>query len=151
MVYITSPYLAIDEPMIKALCLSGDSGVDVRLILPGIPDKKYAYLVAECYFGELLRHGVRLFTYEPGFIHSKVVLVDRTTAFVGSVNMDFRSFLLDFECGTLLYDVPAVENVLEDMDNTFAECKEVTMEAWKKRPWLRKALGTVLRLFAMWM
>lgn len=151
MVYITSPYLAIDEPMIKALCLSGDSGVDVRLILPGIPDKKYAYLVAECYFGELLRHGVRLFTYEPGFIHSKVVLVDRTTAFVGSVNMDFRSFLLDFECGTLLYDVPAVENVLEDMDNTFAECKEVTTEAWKKRPWLRKALGTVLRLFAMWM
>lgn len=150
MVYITSPYLAIDESMIKALCLAGDSGVDVRLMLPGIPDKKYAYLVAECYYGELLSHGVRIFTYNPGFLHSKLILADREAAFVGSVNMDYRSFRLHFECGTVLYDHPVIENVLEDMDEIIALSTEVTMETWRKRPWYRKALAAFLRLFAIW-
>lgn len=150
MVYVTSPYLAIDEAMIKALCLAGDSGVDVRLMLPGIPDKKYAYLVAECYFGELLSHGVQIFTYTPGFLHSKIVLADRETAFVGSVNVDYRSFRLHFECGTLIYDDPVVEEILEDLHGIIGESAEVSLEDWKKRPWYRKLLGTVLRLFAMW-
>jgi cardiolipin synthase len=151
MVYITTPYLAIDEPMIKALCLAGDSGVDVRLIMPGIPDKKYAYLAAESYFGELLSHGVKIYNYRPGFLHGKSVMVDRKVAFVGSVNMDFRSFQLHFECGTVLYDMPVIENILEDMDQTMEQSSQLTYEQWKKRPWLRKVIGTLLRLFAMWM
>ena len=151
MVYITTPYLAIDDPMTKALCLAGDSGVDVRLILPGTPDKKYAYLLAEGYYGELLSHGVRIFTYTPGFLHSKMILADRETAFVGSVNMDFRSFRLHFECGTVVYDDPVIEDILEDMYQTIDLSAEVTMESWKKRPWYRKVLGVVLRPFAIWM
>ncbi len=151
MAYITTPYLAIDDPMIKALCLAGDSGVDVRLCLPGVPDKKYAYLVAECYYGELLSHGVRIFTYSPGFLHSKSIVADREAAFVGSVNMDYRSFRLHFECGTLIYDHPAIENVLEDMDEIIDLSNEVTLETWRARPWYRKAASTFLRLFAIWM
>ncbi len=150
-VYITTPYLAIDEPMIKALCLAGDSGVDVYIIVPGIPDKKYAYLVAECYFGELMTHGVKIFRFTPGFIHSKSVMSDRQVAFVGSVNMDFRSFDLHFECGTVLYDVPAIRELAADLHQTIAQCEEVTMEQWRHRPWLRKGVGVLLRLFAMWM
>ena len=151
MVYVTTPYLAIDDAMIKALCLAGDSGVDVRLMLPGIPDKKYAYLVAECYYGELLSHGVRIFTYTPGFLHSKAILADREAVFVGSVNMDYRSFRLHFECGTLLFDHPVIENVLEDMDEIIALSEEVTLETWRRRPWYRKAMSAFLRLFAIWM
>ncbi len=150
-VYITTPYLAIDEAMIKALCVAGDSGVDVRIIVPGIPDKKYAYLVAECYFGELLNHGVKICRFSPGFIHSKSVLADRQIAFVGSVNMDFRSFDLHFECGSLLYNVPAINDLYLDILHTIEQSDEVTLEKWQARPWFRKALGILLRLFAMWM
>ena len=150
-VFITTPYLAIDDPMIKALCLAGDSGVDVRLIVPGIPDKKYAYLVAECYFGELLNHGVRIYRYTPGFLHSKSVVADGQAAFVGSVNMDFRSFHLHFECGTVLYDVPTIGELLADLHDTMEQSQTVTLEEWRNRPWVRKAVGVFLRLFAMWM
>jgi cardiolipin synthase len=107
--------------------------------------------VAECYYGELLSHGVRIFTYTPGFLHSKAILADREAVFVGSVNMDYRSFRLHFECGTLLFDHPVIENVLEDMDEIIALSEEVTLETWHRRPWYRKALSAFLRLFAIWM
>ena len=150
-VWITTPYLAIDEPMLKALCLAADSGVDVRLIMPGIPDHKFAYLVAESYFAELMEHHVKIYTFTPGLIHGKTVMADREIAFVGSVNMDYRSFQLHFECGEVLYGVPAIESLLEDMDNTMARCEPMTPERLAKRPLWRRAVGTILRLFAMWM
>ncbi len=150
-VYITTPYLAIDEPMIKALCLAGDSGVDVRLMMPGIPDHKFAYQVAQSYFPELTDHGVKIYTYTPGLIHGKTVMVDREAAFVGSVNMDFRSFQLHFECGELLYRVPAIESLLEDMDDIMAHSEPVTPARMAARPWYLRVVGVVLRLFAMWM
>lgn len=150
-VYITTPYLAIDEPMLKALCLAGDSGLDVRLIMPGIPDHKFAYLVAQSYFSELMEHNVKIFTFTPGLVHGKAVMVDREVAFVGSVNMDYRSFQLHFECGEVLYAMPAIESILEDMDTTMSRCEPVTPERMAARPLLHRALGTILRLFAMWM
>ena len=113
-VHITTPYLAIDEPMRQALCSAGDSGVDVRLLLPGIPDHKFAYLAAQSHYGELLVHHVKIYIYEPGLLHGKTVLSDGEAAFVGSVNMDYRSFQLHFECGTVLYGVPAIEGLAED-------------------------------------
>ncbi len=151
MVYITSPYLAISDTMMNALCVAAESGVDVRLMLPGIPDHKFAYLAAECYFGELLRRGVKLYIYEPGFLHGKTVLVDREVAFVGSVNMDFRSFQLHFECGSIFYGAPCAEDLLEDMDQIMEKSRNLTYDEWKHRPWVRRLLGPVLRLFAMWM
>ena len=150
-VYVTTPYLAIDEPMMKALCLAGDSGVDVRLLMPGIPDHKFAYLVAESYFGELMEHHVKIYTFTPGLIHGKTAMADREIAFVGSVNMDYRSFQLHFECGEVLYGVPAIESLLEDMDKIADSSELMTPQRMAERPLWRRALGTVLRLFAMWM
>lgn len=150
-VYITTPYLAIDEAMLKTLCLAADSGVDVRLIMPGIPDHKFAYLVAESYFAELMEHHVKIYTFAPGLIHGKTVMADREIAFVGSVNMDYRSFQLHFECGEVLYGVPAIESLLEDIDNTVSRCEPMTPERLAKRPLWKKVVGNFLRLFAMWM
>ena len=149
-VWITTPYLAIDEPMIRTLCIAADSGVDVRLMLPGIPDHKFAYMVAQSYFGELLEHDVKIYTYTPGLLHAKSVVADGEVGFVGSVNMDYRSFQLHFECGAL-FSGSAVAAVQEDMSRTMEKSRQVTMESWKKRKWYVKILGAVLRPFAMWM
>ena len=149
-VYITTPYLAISEPMIKALCVAGDSGVDVRLMMPGIPDHKLAYWVAECYFGELMSHGVKIFNYTPGLMHGKTVMADGEAAFVGSVNMDYRSFQLHFECGTVLYGADAIADLQRDMDEIMARSHQMTYPEWAHRVWYRRIIGPVLRLFAMW-
>ena len=149
-VWITTPYLAIDEPMIHTLSIAADSGVDVRLMLPGIPDHKFAYMVAQSYFGELLEHDVKIYTYPPGLLHAKSVVADGEVGFVGSVNMDYRSFQLHFECGAL-FSGSAVAAVQEDMNRTMEKSRQVTMEIWKKRKWYVKILGAVLRPFAMWM
>ena len=149
-VWITTPYLAIDEPMIHTLSIAADSGVDVRLMLPGIPDHKFAYMVAQSYFGELLEHDVKIYTYTPGLLHAKSVVADGEVGFVGSVNMDYRSFQLHFECGAL-FSGSAVAAVQEDMNRTMEKSRQVTLESWKKRKWYVKLLGAVLRPFAMWM
>ena len=150
-VYITTPYLAIDEPMLKALCLAADSGVDVRLIMPGIPDHKFAYLVAESYWGELMRHGVKIYKYTPGFIHAKSVLVDRKMALIGSTNMDYRSFQLHYEDAVMLYHMPVIEELLEDMDHIVEDSQLYTLEDWENRPWLRRMTASILKLGAIWL
>ena len=151
MLYITTPYYAVEESMQKALCIAADSGVDVRLFVPGIPDKKIAYMVAETYWGELLSHGVKIYRYTPGFLHAKSVLVDREVALVGSTNMDYRTFQLHYECGVLLYHMPAVEALLEDMDNIMKQSTQYTLEDWNKRPALRRAFASVARLGNIWL
>ena len=149
-IWITTPYLAIDEPMIRTLCIAADSGVDVRLMLPGIPDHKFAYMVALSYFGELLEHDVKIFTYTPGLLHAKSVVADGDVGFVGSVNMDYRSFQLHFECG-VLFSGSAVTAVQGGMDRVMAQSERVTLQGWRERKWYVRLLGTVLRPFAMWM
>lgn len=149
-VWITTPYLAIDEPMIRAISIAADSGLDVRLMLPGIPDHKFAFMVAESYWGELLHHGVKIYTYTPGFLHGKSVMADGEIAFVGSVNMDYRSFQLHFECGTV-FTGKAVKDLELDMEEIMDNSHQVTINDWKQRKWYRKLLGTLLRPFAMWM
>ena len=148
---VTTPYLAIDEPMMRALCMAADCGVKTQLLMPGIPDHKFAYLVAESYFSELMEHHVKIYTFTPGLIHGKTVLADREVGFAGSVNMDYRSFQLHFECGEVFYGVPAIEALLEDMDNTMSRSALMTPERMAQRPVWRRVMGTVLRLFAMWM
>ena len=137
--------------LIVGLCMAAGSGVDVRLMMPGIPDHKFAFMVAESYFGELLDHGVKIYRFTPGLLHGKTVLADREAAFVGSVNMDYRSFQLHFECGTLLYGAPALETLLEDMDGIMEKSWQVTRSDWEHRPLLHRVLGGLLRPFAMWM
>ena len=149
--YITTPYLALEEDMLRALSVAAEGGVDVRLMLPGIPDKKSVFRVAESYFDELLRHGVKVYLYTPGFLHNKSVMVDRELALIGSPNMDFRSFQFNFEDAVLCYGTAAVEELLSDMDEIMAESRLVSMDAWEKRSRLKKFAGSLLRLFAFWM
>ena len=151
MLYLTTPYYAVEDSMQKALCIAADAGVDVRLMIPAIPDHKLTYMVAETYWGELLKHGVKIYKYTPGFLHSKCVMVDREVALVGSVNMDYRSFQLHYESAVLLYHTPAVEEVLEDMDQIMEVSRLYTLEEWDRRPWYRRAAASVLRLGAIWL
>ena len=85
--------------MQKTLCIAADSGVDVRLMIPAVPDHKFAYMVAETYWGQLLDHGVKIYKYTPGFLHAKSVMVDREVALVGSTNMDYRTFQTTMSAG----------------------------------------------------
>ena len=149
--YITTPYYAVEEAMQKALCIAADAGVDVRLMIPAIPDHKIVYLVAETYWGELLRHGVKIYKYTPGFLHAKSVLADREVALVGSTNMDYRTFELHYECGVLLYGMPAVEELYADMEQTLTQSGAYTLEEWDRRPWYRRIFASVMKLFAIWL
>lgn len=152
MLYITTPYYAVEDSMQKALCIAADAGVDVRLFIPGIPDHhKFTYMVAETYWGELLSHGVKIYKYAPGFLHAKSVMVDREIALVGSTNMDYRTFQLHYECGVLLYYMPAVEELMEDLDGIAAESSAYTLEDWSRRPWYRKVFASFFRLGAIWL
>ena len=150
-IYLTTPYFIPDESVMRTLCIAGDGGVDVRLMLPGKPDHWYADWVAESYFGNLLAHGVKIYRYTPGFLHAKSIMVDREAAFVGSVNMDYRSFELHCECGVMVYGAPMIESLLEDMDAIVDQSHLVTAEEWAKRSVVRRVLEPLLRLFAIWM
>lgn len=149
--YITTPYFIPDDTVLRALCIAGDGGVDVRLMLPAIPDHRYTDLVADSYIGELIEHNVKVYRYTPGFLHQKGIMVDREIAVVGSINMDYRSFELHYECGLVLYGCPMIEEMLEDMDGVVEKSHLITKEEWAERKWYRRAIELLLRLFAIWM
>ena len=151
MLYITTPYYAVEESVQEALCIAADAGVDVRLMIPAIPDKKFVYMVAETYWGELLRHGVRIYKYSPGFLHAKSVMADREAALLGSTNMDYRSFQLHYEDTVLFYHMPVIEDLLEDMDRIMENSQPYTLEEWEKRSWLRRTTASILKLGAIWL
>lgn len=147
-VYIFTPYLIPDHEMIKCLQNSAKSGVDVRIIMPGIPDKKLVYWMGQSYYQQLLECGVKIYQYKPGFIHAKCFVCDDEIATVGSINMDYRSFYLHFECGVWMYRSQAVMQVKDDICRTLKKCEEITMEFCEKRPAVISTLLGVLRIFA---
>jgi len=147
-VYIFTPYLIIDNEMMTALCLAAKSGVDVRIVTPEIPDKKYVYLLTQSYYAQLLEAGVRIYQYLPGFIHAKNFVCDDIVATVGTINMDYRSLYLHFECGTWLYHCDVIKDIKEDVMHTLDVCREIKLEAVKNRHWAIRLSQSVLRLFA---
>lgn len=146
-VYIFTPYLIIDNEMMTVLCLAAKKGVDVRIVTPGIPDKKMVYLVTESYYRQLVEAGVQIYRYTPGFIHSKCFVCDDEVAAVGTINMDYRSLYLHFECGVLIYKSRAVMQVKEDVLKTIGESEVVTEDMCKKNIVIT-LLQAVLRVFA---
>ena len=134
--------------MLVTLCNAAKSGVDVRIVTPGIPDKKMVYLLTQSYYAPLLKGGVRIYQYTPGFLHAKSFVCDDEIATVGSVNLDFRSLYLHFECGVWLYRSAAVLQVKEDCLNTFACSKEISLEFCRGRALPIRMVQSVLRLFA---
>ena len=124
-VYFYTPYLAIGEEMLDALRNAAKRGVDVRLVLPGIPDKKLVFRLSRSYYLPLLRAGVRIYEYTPGFLHAKCCVSDDRAAVVGSINMDYRSMFLHFECGVLLLQNSQVLTLRDDVRRTLPQCREV--------------------------
>ena len=147
-VYIMTPYLILDNEMVTALQFAAKRGVDVRLILPHIPDKKYAFALAKTHYRELMEAGVRIYEYTPGFVHAKVFLSDDKHAVVGTINLDYRSLYLHFECAAYLYDVPALGDIKADFADTFQKSQEVTLEDEKKRGFLSRLAGYILKIAA---
>ena len=126
-VYIYTPYLAVGEEMLDALKNAAKRGVDVRLVLPGIPDKKLVFRLSRSYYVPLIRAGVRIYEYTPGFLHAKCYVSDDRVAVVGSINMDYRSLFLHFECGALLFHNSQVIALRDDVRATLPQCREVQL------------------------
>ena len=146
-VYIFTPYLIIDNEMCNALRMAAKRGVDVRLITPGIPDKKLVNRVTCANYEPLLSAGVRIFEYIPGFSHAKSVVCDGEIAVVGTINMDFRSLYLHFECGALLYKTASVFQVKNDFITTLEKCREIKPENLKQA-FIFRAYDSMIRVFS---
>lgn len=147
-VHIMTPYLIIDNEMITALTYAAKRGVDVTIIMPDIPDKPYAFALAKTYYPELIRAGVKIYQYVPGFVHAKVFTSDNTKAVVGTINMDYRSLYLHFECAAMMYKVKEIDKIEEDFQETLKQCREITLETLKSEKLWTKFYGRFLRLFA---
>lgn len=147
-VHIMTPYLILDYQMIMALVYAARRGVEVIVIMPHIPDKKYAFYLAKTYYPQLLEAGVRICEYEPGFVHAKVFVSDDCKAVVGTVNLDYRSLYHHFECGLILYQNSQVALIERDVQETLKKCLEQTPEDVKRMKLPEKTIGWVMRIVA---
>ena len=147
-IYFITPYLIITDEMRRALTLAAKRGVDVRIITPGIPDKKIVYSVTRSYYAELLKQGVRIFEYSPGFCHAKQCVCDGEAAVIGTSNLDYRSLYLHFENNVLLYDCRAVRDIEKDFREMFPICREVPRDYGANRSVFLQLWQYILRLFA---
>ncbi len=147
-VYICTPYLIIDNEMMTALCLAAKSGVDVRILTPGIPDKKLIFLLTRSYYTQLIRAGVKIYRYLPGFLHAKSFVCDDKTAVCGTINLDFRSLYLHFEDGVWFYGNHVVFEVKDDYLQTLQSSARVTLEECLSRSLIIRMVQTSLRLLA---
>ena len=147
-IYITTPYLVIDVATNTALCNAAKSGVDVRIITPHIPDKRYVFEVTRAHYPPLLQAGVRIYEYTPGFIHAKNFVVDGRFATVGTVNLDYRSLFLHFENGVWLCEAPCIQDICRDFHETLKLCEPFSLRRFKHLNILLQLYRSILRLFA---
>lgn len=146
--YIFTPYLIIDSEIMTCLINAAKRGVDVRIVTPGIPDKKLVYLLTQAHYEPLIESGVKIYQYRPGFIHAKSFVCDDKIATVGSINLDYRSLYLHFECGVFMYESKAVMELKQDCKEVFACSDEVSLEFCRKRNVVVRIFQGILRLFA---
>ena len=144
-VHIMTPYLILDGELETALRFAAHRGVDVELILPGIPDKPVPYALAKTHYAALLEAGVKIYEYTPGFVHAKVFVSDDCKAVVGSINLDYRSLYHHFECAAYMCGTPCIKDIEEDFVSTRSQCREVTLESLKDIKWYVKLLGSVTK------
>ena len=146
-IHIMTPYFIVDREFLSIMRYAAQRGIDVKMIIPHIPDKKPVFYIARTFYPELLKAGVKVYEYEPGFVHAKLMVADGRMGTVGSVNLDYRSFYHHFECGVYLYESDAVKDMEKDFDETLLKCIEVTPDYYiKKIPLHQKMIGRVLRL-----
>ena len=147
-VHIMTPYLILDGELLTALSFAAQRGVDVKIIMPGIPDKKMAYALAKTHYKALVEAGVKVFEYTPGFVHAKVFVSDDKKAIVGTINLDYRSLYHHFECATYMYKVDCIPEIEKDFQNTLAACREVTEESIKNEKLYYKLVGPLAKMIS---
>lgn len=147
-VHIMTPYLILDEEMENTLKYTAQRGVEVILILPGIPDKYVPYALAKTHYPSLLKSGVKIYEYAPGFIHAKVFVCDGREGTVGTINLDYRSFYHHFECGAFMYGTDCIEDMERDFKETLQKCRKVTLETYKKEKLFMRLVGKAAKAVA---
>lgn len=147
-VHIMTPYLVIDHEMYETMKYAAQRGVEVKIIMPHVPDKPYAFYIARTYYKELLEAGIQIYEYTPGFVHSKISVADGERAIVGTINHDFRSLYLHYECAVYLLDVPQIDDIEKDFCQTLQQCEEITLLKYKAIPKYQKLFGQVARILA---
>lgn len=130
--YMTTPYLIIDKEMENAMIHAADRGVDIRLLMPHIPDKKAVFNLSRSFYGRLMKAGVKVYEYTPGFVHEKMFICDGKMATVGTINLDYRSLFLHLECGTFMCGCSCIKDMEKDYLETLEKSHRVTMEQWKR-------------------
>ncbi|MCR5237591.1 MAG: cardiolipin synthase [Lachnospiraceae bacterium] len=146
-VYFYTPYLILGDTLYDAFIRAAERGVDVRLILPGIPDKKLVYRISRSYYRPLIQAGVKIYEYTPGFVHAKAFVADDKICGIGTVNLDYRSLFLHYECFSAFYDSSVTADLKKDMENTFAESRSVDIKATERSIW-GSFLDGILRILA---
>ena len=147
-IHAMTPYLILDNEMITALSNAAKQGLDVKIIVPHIPDKKTIFEMTRANYPELIKNGVRIYEYTPGFIHAKMAIADDVYANIGTVNLDYRSLYLHMECGVFLYDAPCIADMEKDFASTLKKSKEITKEDLQKTSVLRRLFRSILNVFA---
>ena len=147
-VYIMTPYLILDNTMATALVDAAKNGIDVRIITPGIPDKKMVNMLTKSYYDRLIEAGVRIFEYTPGFVHAKIFVSDDEIAVVGTINLDYRSLAHHFENGVWMYKTSAVSEIKDDFLQTEEKCERITLEMCMKKSFAKTVFLPILRLFS---
>lgn len=147
-IYITTPYLVVDVATNTALCNAAKSGVDVRIITPHIPDKRYVFEVTRAHYPPLLEAGVKIYEYTPGFIHAKNFVVDDRFATVGTVNLDYRSLFLHFEDGIWLCEAPCIRDIRKDFWDTMTKSELISLRRFKHLNIILQLYRSILRVFA---
>lgn len=147
-VYIFTPYLVLGYEMIKSLTIAAKNGIDVRIVVPHHPDKWYVHLVTQSHYKHLIENGVKIYEYTPGFIHAKSFVADDEIAYVGSTNMDFRSYYLHFESGVVMYQSKAVMDIKEDALKTMAQSQQITLEDCQQLGLIKRMVMALLGLFS---
>ena len=145
-VYIMTPYLILDHEMKQSLMHAAKCGVDVRIIMPHISDKKIVFAVARTHYPQLIKSGVKIYEYTPGFVHAKTFLADDELAVVGTINLDFRSMYLHYECGSLFYKTEGLKEMKEDFTDMFEICEQVTMKEYNKFSLWQRLVGRIFRI-----
>lgn len=147
-VYIMMPYFIVDREFLSQIEYAAQRGVEIKLLLPHIPDKKTVFAMTRSFYPDLLDARVKIYEYEPGFLHAKVVVSDDNKATIGSVNFDYRSFYHHFECGVYLYGNHVISEIKEDVNETVKKCIPISLDYYNEINVFERALGRALRLFA---
>jgi len=146
-IYINTPYFIVDNEMLQTLLLAAKRGVDVRICTPHVPDKWYVHMMTQAYYHPMLKAGIKVGEFKPGFNHTKSIVADDKYAFVGTINCDYRSFYHHFECGALIYNTDSIADLKQDFLATEKRCISGE-QATYNTPLPLRFLRTLLRLFA---